>query len=639
MTRARPADLADQHRHGHAVGAGRARPRVHRRPTRCSIAWMRRCVRSRASSATRDTSSTGTTPKRVHRCSPRYVSTVDSGNLAGALIALAQGLLALEETPQTRAQRLEGLADTADSAGGGFVVSATSTSPRREILTDINRLARALATTARAAAGSGSNDEAIAAIQALARQLAAAVPAARTPPGFWTASEVAYWSQRRARRGRARRRRTGARCRGRARACRANVGAGRRHAVRFPLRPPRAASSRSATVSPDADGPGRLDASFYDLLASEARLASFVAIAKGDVPQHHWFHLGRLVTNVDGRATLMSWGGTMFEYLMPQLLMRNFPGTLLDQSCRASVRRQIEYGQRARRAVGHLGIGLRVHRSGGQLSVPGVRRARTRTQARAGRRSGHRALRDGAGQPGRSRGRRGEFRAARRARPRRAIRLLRGARLQPAQPRSGCRTGRPSPVPSSCVPTSRITRACRSSRSPTSSATTASSRASTPTRESRRPSCCSRSACRARPSCRSRGRRRPPPRRRRSRCLRHGGSARRTRRPCTRTSCRTDVYTTAVTNAGGGYSMWRDIAVTRRREDPTSDAGAHFIYLRDPWSNRVWSATHLPVGAEADQLRRRVRSRQDHVPASRRRHRDAARDHGVVGRRCARCGG
>ena len=95
----------------------------------------------------------------------------------------------------------------------------------------------------------------------------------------------------------------------------------------------------------DAEGPGRLDASFYDLLASEARVASFVAIAKGDVPQHHWFHVGRLVTNVHGRATLMSWSGTMFEYLLPQLLMRSFPGTLLDQSCRASVRRQIEYGK------------------------------------------------------------------------------------------------------------------------------------------------------------------------------------------------------------------------------------------------------------------------------------------------------
>ena len=99
---------------------------------------------------------------------------------------------------------------------------------------------------------------------------------------------------------------------------------------------------------PDANGPGRFDDAFYDLLASEARLASFVAIAKGDVPQHHWFHLGRLVTQVDGRATLMSWGGTMFEYLMPLLLMRSFPGTLLAQSCRAVVKRQIEYGRENR---------------------------------------------------------------------------------------------------------------------------------------------------------------------------------------------------------------------------------------------------------------------------------------------------
>ena len=96
----------------------------------------------------------------------------------------------------------------------------------------------------------------------------------------------------------------------------------------------------------DADGPGRLDASFYDLLASEARLASFVAIAKGDVPQHHWFHLGRLVTNVNGRATLMSWGGTMFEYLMPLLLMRSFPG----HAARSELPRQRPAPDRVRRA-------------------------------------------------------------------------------------------------------------------------------------------------------------------------------------------------------------------------------------------------------------------------------------------------
>jgi cyclic beta-1,2-glucan synthetase len=93
----------------------------------------------------------------------------------------------------------------------------------------------------------------------------------------------------------------------------------------------------------DAEGPGRLDPSFYDLLASEARLASFLAIARGEVPQAHWFHLGRLVTTVEGSPTLLSWSATIFEYLMPMLLMRSYPETLLDQSCRMAVRAQRRY--------------------------------------------------------------------------------------------------------------------------------------------------------------------------------------------------------------------------------------------------------------------------------------------------------
>jgi cyclic beta-1,2-glucan synthetase len=87
------------------------------------------------------------------------------------------------------------------------------------------------------------------------------------------------------------------------------------------------------------------DDSYYDLLASEARVASFVAIAKGDVPQEHWFRLGRQLTSVDGGRALISWTGTMFEYLMPLLVMRDYPGTLLDETYRTVVRRQIEYGQ------------------------------------------------------------------------------------------------------------------------------------------------------------------------------------------------------------------------------------------------------------------------------------------------------
>ncbi|MDX1996733.1 MAG: glucoamylase family protein [Thermoanaerobaculia bacterium] len=95
---------------------------------------------------------------------------------------------------------------------------------------------------------------------------------------------------------------------------------------------------------PDSNGPGGPDLGFYDLLASESRLASFFAIAKGDVPQSHWFHLGRLVVSVRGVPTLLSWSATMFEYLMPLLLTRSYPGTLLDLSCRKVIRQQIRYG-------------------------------------------------------------------------------------------------------------------------------------------------------------------------------------------------------------------------------------------------------------------------------------------------------
>ena len=93
----------------------------------------------------------------------------------------------------------------------------------------------------------------------------------------------------------------------------------------------------------DDEGPGRKDPSYYDLLASEARVASFLAIAKGDVPESHWFHLGRAVTSVRGAPVLLSWSATMFEYLMPLLVMRSYPDTLLDASCRRVVRRQVEY--------------------------------------------------------------------------------------------------------------------------------------------------------------------------------------------------------------------------------------------------------------------------------------------------------
>jgi cyclic beta-1,2-glucan synthetase len=90
------------------------------------------------------------------------------------------------------------------------------------------------------------------------------------------------------------------------------------------------------------------DASFYDLLASEARLASFVAIAQGKLPQENWFALGRRLTTAGSTSTLLSWSGSMFEYLMPLLVMPSYANTLLDETYHGSVRKQIEYGEQHR---------------------------------------------------------------------------------------------------------------------------------------------------------------------------------------------------------------------------------------------------------------------------------------------------
>ncbi|MFN8489340.1 MAG: glucoamylase family protein [Caldilineaceae bacterium] len=91
---------------------------------------------------------------------------------------------------------------------------------------------------------------------------------------------------------------------------------------------------------------GRLDNSYYDLLASEARIASLLAISKHDVPQSHWLHLGRPLTRIEnGEEALLSWSGTMFEYLMPPLLLHIYPGTLLYASCYAAVDQQIAYAK------------------------------------------------------------------------------------------------------------------------------------------------------------------------------------------------------------------------------------------------------------------------------------------------------
>lgn len=89
----------------------------------------------------------------------------------------------------------------------------------------------------------------------------------------------------------------------------------------------------------------KIDSSKYDLLASEARQASFIAIAKGDISQKHWFKLGRPLTIANHMQSLVSWSGSMFEYLMPELIIKNFPNSVINQSCIAMVVSQIKYAK------------------------------------------------------------------------------------------------------------------------------------------------------------------------------------------------------------------------------------------------------------------------------------------------------
>lgn len=102
---------------------------------------------------------------------------------------------------------------------------------------------------------------------------------------------------------------------------------------------------------------GKLDNNYYDLLASEARIASLVALAKHEVPRTHWLHLSRPLTKVDGTRALLSWSATMFEYLMPNLFMRSYRGTLLHESGLAAIDLQIAYAH-------HKGVPWGISESG-----------------------------------------------------------------------------------------------------------------------------------------------------------------------------------------------------------------------------------------------------------------------------------
>ncbi len=122
---------------------------------------------------------------------------------------------------------------------------------------------------------------------------------------------------------------------------------------------------------------GKFDSGLYDLLGSESRLASFLAIAKGDATQEHWFLLGRQLVPVSGGRALISWTASMFEYLMPNLIMRNYENTLLNESIHSVVSRQIQYGNENRvpwgvSEAGYNARDLQFNYQYGPFGIPGL---------------------------------------------------------------------------------------------------------------------------------------------------------------------------------------------------------------------------------------------------------------------------
>ncbi|HEX9306114.1 MAG TPA: glucoamylase family protein [Anaeromyxobacter sp.] len=430
---------------------------------------------------------------------PRYVSTVDSGNLAGALIALAEGLRRLGREPPQPApgpgvpgERLEGLARRAAAFADGMSFKFLY-DPQRSLLS------------------------------------------------------IGY---------------------------------------------------RAA----DAEGPGRLDPSHYDLLASEARLASFIAIAKGDLPEKHWFHLGRAVTSVHGNPALLSWSATLFEYLMPLLVMRSYPDTLLDETCRMAVRRQRDYaaergvpwgisecaydlvdhhGNYQYKAFGVPGLGMKRGLADELVISPYATALAALVHPTAAATNLRRLARDGL------LGAYGYFDAidytprhpeepeADAPRPARTEGTIVRTWLAHHQGMTiaaiaGALTGNRMVERFHADPRVQATELLLQERVPRHAALILP-----------RPDEVTRVAAPVPPA-----------------------AVRRFRSPHTAFPhahfLSNGNYTAVVTNAGGGTSFCRGRAVTRWRQDATRDPGGQYLYLRDVRSGRVWSATHQPTARDAN---------------------------------------
>ncbi len=338
------------------------------------------------------------------------------------------------------------------------------------------------------------------------------------------------------------------------------------------------------------------DESCYDLLASEARLGSFVAIAKGDLRTRHWFRLGRTVTGLRGGAALVSWSGSMFEYLMPSLVMRAPGASLLDQTAQLIVERQISYAKslgvpwgisesafNARDIeftyqysnFGVPGLGLKRGLSGNLVIAPYATGLAAMVAPRAAARNYVTLAREG------GLGVYGYYEALDYT----PSRLPKNETVAVVQSYFAHHQGMTIVAIFNAVkngelrdifhaePMVRATELLlqeRASRTvPITHARSEDMAAASVLKEDMRP---------AIHTLHSPG----------------GGT------PTTHLLSN-GQYSVMLTAAGGGYSNWNNLAITRWREDSVRDDWGSFVYVRDVKTGKTWSAAHMPVATVADQ--------------------------------------
>ncbi|MFZ3033545.1 MAG: glucoamylase family protein, partial [Parvibaculum sp.] len=339
-----------------------------------------------------------------------------------------------------------------------------------------------------------------------------------------------------------------------------------------------------------------LDTSCYDLLASEARLASLFAIAKGDVATRHWFRLGRAATPIGNGSALISWSGSMFEYLMPSLIMRAPVGSLLEQTNRLVVERQQSYGQslgipwgisesayNARDMeftyqysnFGVPGLGLKRGLSENVVVAPYATGLATMVDPQAAQRNYARLTAMGA------RGRYGFYEALDFTRSR----LPDGKNVAIVRNFMAHHQGMTIAAIANCLHKGQMR--ARFHREPMIQA----SELLLQERMTRAVAIAPPQAEAVKISATEVDVKNPTERR---------FPASITGAPITHLLSN-GCYAVMLTTTGAGYSRWRDIAVTRWREDTTRDNSGSFIFLRDTQSGDIWSAGAQPIDNDMEQ--------------------------------------